>query len=53
MYLIHTSYQLALEESKASKGGLQKLRIFSVKGALETPSRPTPLHGKCHLKFPF
>ena len=21
--------------------------------ALETPWRPTPLHGKCHLKFPF
>ena len=21
--------------------------------ALETPSRPPPLHGKCHLKFPF
>ena len=21
--------------------------------ALETPSRPHPLHGKCHLKFPF
>ena len=21
--------------------------------ALETPSRPPPLHGKCHFKFPF
>ena len=36
-----------------SKWFLTKIIFQNRYVALETPSRPTPLHGKCHLKFPF
>ena len=36
-----------------SKWFLPKIIFQNRYVALETPSRPPPLHGKCHLKFPF
>ena len=55
MYLIHTSYQLALEESKASKGGLQKLLsgFFLLRGHSRPPRDPPPFMAKTILNFHF
>ena len=36
-----------------SKWFLTKIIFQNSLMANETPSRPPPLHGKCHLKFPF
>ena len=36
-----------------SKWFLTKSIFQNTYVALETPPRPPPLHGKCHLKFPF